>query len=146
MSAAPLHGGLYVGQPSSSSGTTNGSAVPGATVTDALNNLYRVQYANDQVGPVYTFFLADRGRTTPGNRSTAQTFTLPPVATVAWLIGDVITVWQKGDGKITLVGGAGVTIEPSVTYQPVTLEKNALVTAQYVAADRWLLSGDRLPV
>jgi len=145
MSAAPLHGGLYVGQPSSSSGTTNGSAVPGATVTDALNALYRVQYAADVVTAGYTFVLADRGRTVPGNSASAQTFTLPAAAT-GWAIGDVITVWQKGDGRVTFAQGAGVTILPSTSYQPATLEKNAQVTAQYVAVNTWLLGGDRLPV
>jgi hypothetical protein len=149
MSSAPLLGGLYVGQPSgggSSSQIANTSDVPGATVSDALNALYRVGYPVDQTGATYTFALTDRGRTVPANRATAQTFTLPPAPGIAWQVGDVITVWQKGDGRVTFAQGAGVTILPSQTYQPATLEKNAQVTAQYVALNTWLLSGDRLPV
>jgi hypothetical protein len=151
MSTAPLHGGLYVGQPGgsgsgggSSSQVTNASDVPGATVSDALNVLYRVQYRPDVIAAGYEFTLSDVGRTVVGNSEGAQTFTFQPG--LGWEVGDVITVWQKGAGRIAIAAGNGAIILPSTSYQPVTFEQNAIVTAQCVAFDTWLLSGERLPV
>lgn len=58
----------------------------------------------------YVLALADAGGWIEMNLAAPGTLTIPPNASVAFLLNTVITVVQFGVGAITLVPGAGVTI------------------------------------
>lgn len=81
-----------------------------------------------------TFVIGDNEGTIFGNRATAQTFTVPTDASVAFPIGARIDIIQKGAGKIT-IAKPGVTINSQggflsigAQYVGVTLIKEATNT------------------
>jgi hypothetical protein len=65
---------------------------------------------NAQVGTTYTFVLADNGQMVTANNASAQTYTIPPNADVAFPDGAQINVIQIGAGQVTFAQGSGVTI------------------------------------
>lgn len=65
---------------------------------------------NAQTGTTYTFVLTDDGKMVRGNNASAQTYTIPTNASVAFEIGTVILVEQQGAGIITIAPASGVTI------------------------------------
>lgn len=72
--------------------------------------------------------------------ASAVSVTVDPVASVAWTVGQQITVVQSGAGQVTIVAGSGVTIN---TPETLKLRKQySAVTLTYVAADTWDLIGD----
>lgn len=100
---------------------------------------------NAQSGTTYTFVLSD-GSATGGNplvtatNSSAQTYTVPLNASVAFPVGTQIDVAGLGTGKITFAAAGGVTINSQAG--------NLSISAQYVAVsliktatDTWLLIG-----
>lgn len=101
---------------------------------------------NAQTGTTYTFALAD-GSAAGGNplvtasNASAQTYTVPTNASVAFPVGTQIDLMQQGAGKVTLAGAGGVTINSKGA--------NLSISAQYVgvsliktATDVWTLFGD----
>jgi hypothetical protein len=94
-----------------------------------------------QTGAAYTFALADAGTVVEGNSATAQTFTIPPHATVAQAVGAVIEVFQYGAGPITIAAGAGVTLR-SDGGRVKTAAQYATIGLRQRATDEWVLSGD----
>jgi hypothetical protein len=65
---------------------------------------------NAQVGTTYTFVLSDNGQMVTANNASAQTYTIPPNADVAFPDGAQINVIQIGAGQVTFAQGSGVTI------------------------------------
>lgn len=94
-----------------------------------------------QTGAAYTFALADAGTVVEGNSASAQTFTIPPHATVAQAVGTVIEVFQYGAGPITIAAGAGVTLR-SDGGRVKTAAQYATIGLRQRATDEWVLSGD----
>ena len=101
---------------------------------------------NAQSGTTYTFALAD-GSSAGGNplvtasNSSAQTYTVPTNASVAFPVGTQIDVMGQGTGKVTIAAAGGVTINSK--------GGNLSISAQYVgvslvktATDTWTLLGD----
>jgi len=89
----------------------------------------------------YTAVLGDNQNLVTINDASANNFTVPPNSSVAFPVGAVLTVSQLGAGQITLVAGAGVTINSpggSLTaraqYSTVFLTK--------LATNTWLAGGD----
>lgn len=103
---------------------------------------------NAQTGTTYTFVLAD-GAAAGGHplvtssNASAQTYTVPTNASVAYPTGDQIDVCQIGAGKLTLAGAGGVTVSSKGS--------NLSASAQYVCltlvktgTNTWLLLGDMI--
>lgn len=89
----------------------------------------------------HTFALADRGSLVEYNSGSAGTFTVPPNSSVAFVIGDTITVAQEGAGQLTIAAGAGVTLKSAGT-RVKTSAQYAMATLVKVATDVWRLEGN----
>lgn len=63
----------------------------------------------------YTLILTDNSKSVEMNAAGANTVTVPTNASVAFPIGAVITIVQKGIGLTTIIATGGVTITPSNT-------------------------------
>lgn len=74
------------------------------------------------------------------NKETAQTLTVPPHADVPIPVGSQIPVRQSGAGGLTIVAGAGVTINTPETLK-LRKQGSAAVLIQ-VALNVWDLTGD----
>lgn len=88
----------------------------------------------------YTFALGDMNGATVGNKATALTFTIPTHVSVAFPVGAVLPVNQMGDGQITVVGAAGVTI--TALNGSKTAGKGAMMSVWQRAVDDWVIFGD----
>ncbi len=88
----------------------------------------------------YTLVLSDQDKAIEVTSSSDLTVTVPPNASVALPVGSVIEVGRFGTGQVSLVAGAGVTIQTSTSlvlraqYSTAVLRKRATNT--------WILSGD----
>lgn len=67
---------------------------------------------NDQTGTSYTPVLGDGGKLITMSNAASNTFTVPPNSSVAYPIGTVLGVLQKGAGNTTIAQGSGVTVNP----------------------------------
>lgn len=89
----------------------------------------------------YTFALADAGTCVEGTSASAQTFTIPPNASVAFPTGTIMEVFQFGSGQITIAAGAGVTIL-SDGGKVNTAAQYATISLRQRTTNVWVLSGD----
>jgi len=95
---------------------------------------------NAQTGTTYTFVLADAGKMVTSSNGSAQTLTVPPNSSVAFVVGTQIIVQNIGSANATLAQGTGVTINSK--------DSNKEIDGQYAAAsliktatDAWSLIG-----
>jgi len=103
-----------------------------------------VTYAlNDQTGTSYTPVLTDQYQVliTRSNAS-ASTLTIPTNASVAFPVGTVITVLNKGAGAVTISGSGGVTVlsAGATAASPVLNQYKSAALIQ-VATDTWYVVG-----
>jgi hypothetical protein len=100
---------------------------------------------NAQTGTTYTFALTDANNTlVTASNASAQTYTIPLNASVAYPIGSQINLIQIGAGQVTVVGISGVTLASTgatstspkcrAQYSAITLVKNG--------TDSWYAIGD----
>lgn len=68
---------------------------------------------NAQTGTTYTTVLTDDGKLITCSNASAISVTIPPNSSVAYGIGTQINFAQLGAGQVTLVAGAGVTLNSS---------------------------------
>lgn len=98
---------------------------------------------NDQTGTSYTPVLADQYQVliTRSNAS-ASTLTIPTNASVAFPVGTVITVLNKGAGAVTISGAGGVTVlsAGATAASPVLNQYKSAALIQ-VAANTWYVVG-----
>ncbi len=87
----------------------------------------------------YTLVLTDANKCVTLTGSTGKTFTIPPVASVAFPTGTTVAFSQDGTGTLTIAAGAGVTIKSEVGLKLNT--QYALASAFYVGGDVWRLGG-----
>jgi hypothetical protein len=143
-----LFGGVFTGSaPVSMGSIANDSAVAGATLTDALNNLLRVRYSAAVTAANQDVLAAQLNTTIPCNRATAIVLVILP--TLAATLGDTVTIYQMGAGQAEFSAGAGVLFRNGATYTNKTLEQWTAITAQYLgffSQHEWLITGDRDPV
>lgn len=107
------------------------------TANILLNSTY-----NNQTGTTYTFALADNQKVVTATSASAQTYTVPTNASVAFPIGTRIDVIQLGAGKVTIAPVSGtVTIN--------SYNGNKSIAGQYVGVtllktdtNTWLLIGN----
>ena len=86
-------------------------ASTGDVLSAAMYNGLTSFLCNDQTGTTYTPVLDDQYQVlvTRSNAS-ASTMTIPTNASVAFPVGTVITVLNKGAGAVTISGAGGVTV------------------------------------
>jgi predicted Fe-Mo cluster-binding NifX family protein len=135
--SAPPSGGGAVDTVASADGSI---AVTGTTDIDL--SVTRKDLPNNQTGLTYTFVLTDAGKTVWGENASAQEFTIPTNASVAFPINTTILVTQEGAGAVTITGDTGVTVNN-------VLAKSETINTQFQGAilvkrgtDDWKISGD----
>ena len=95
---------------------------------------------NAQVGTTYTFVLADAGKMVTSANGSAQTITVPPNSSVAFAVGTQIILQGILAGVVTLVAGAGVTVNSKDAALAIDGQW-AAVTLVKTATDVWSLIG-----
>lgn len=98
---------------------------------------------NDQTGTSYTPVLTDQYQVliTRSNAS-ASTLTIPTNASVAFPVGTVITVLNKGAGAVTISGAGGVTVlSAGATAASPVLNQYKSCALMQVAANTWYVVG-----
>lgn len=98
---------------------------------------------NDQTGTSYTPVLTDQYQVliTRSNAG-ASTLTIPTNASVAFPVGTVITVLNKGAGAVTISGAGGVTVlsAGATAASPILAQYKSTALIQ-VAANTWYAVG-----
>jgi hypothetical protein len=110
----------------------------------SYNSLVSFTVGSDQTGD-YTPVLADQYQVlVPMNKATAVNFTIPTNASVAYPVGTVITVLNKGAGACTIKavtsGTTTVLSAGAVAAQP-TLAQYKSAACIKVATDTWYIVG-----
>ena len=98
---------------------------------------------NDQTGTTYTPVLTDQYQVlvTRSNAS-ASTMTIPTNASVAFPVGTVITVLNKGAGAVTISGAGGVTVlSAGATAASPVLNQYKSAACIKTATDTWYVVG-----
>jgi hypothetical protein len=93
------------------------------------------------VTPPYTFIKTDLGVIVNSANTTDQNITIPPASSVNFPIGTVLQVRVGGAGMVTLVGGAGVTLNARGGAVR-SAGQYSLLMALKTATDVWTISGD----
>ncbi|MCP4090317.1 MAG: hypothetical protein GY746_11050 [Gammaproteobacteria bacterium] len=101
---------------------------------------------NEAVTPIITeataartALLTDRGSLIRFTNGSASSFTIPPNSVIAFPIGTTLSMVQSGAGQVTIVPGAGVTLNTEIGLKTTAL--NSFGTLMKVAADEWDVSG-----
>ena len=95
---------------------------------------------NAQTGTTYTLVLADAHKLVTLSNASGITLTIPTNSSVAFDIGDQVSIVQLGAGQVT-VGGAGVTLRS----QGSKLKLNGIYSAATllkINTDEWVLVGN----
>jgi hypothetical protein len=102
------------------------------------------QTLNPQTGTTYTFVLADHGKYVTASNASAQTYTIPSNASVAFPIGCNIDLIQIGAGQVTVQGNGGVTVysTAATAATPKARVQYSAMTLKKVATDTWHVIGD----
>lgn len=136
---APLASPAFTGNPTATTQTSTDNSTKLATT--AFVQTSKLVVINAQTGTTYTSVLADGQKLVTMNNASANTFTVPTNATVAYPIGTQINITQTGAGQTSIVATGGVTIQSPggalklrVQYSTATLVKTATNT--------WILMGD----
>jgi hypothetical protein len=83
----------------------------GDVLSSAMYNSLVSFTLNDQTGTTYTPVLTDQYQVlVTRSNAGASTMTIPTNASVAFPVGTVITVLNKGAGAVTISGAGGVTV------------------------------------
>lgn len=92
---------------------------------------------NAQTGTTYTLALADAAHFVTMDNGSANTLTIPANAAVAFPVGTVITVGQKGAGTTTIDATTGVTLNGVSGGQGDISAQWATVMLRKTATDTW---------
>jgi hypothetical protein len=118
-------------------------ATTGDVLSAAMFNGLVAFTANDQTGTSYTPVLADQYQVllTRSNAS-ASTLTIPTNATVAFPVGTVITVLNKGAGLVSISGAVGVTVLSAGAVAAIpTLAQYKSCALMQTTANNWYVVG-----
>lgn len=88
----------------------------------------------------YTLVLTDANKAVELTKATAGTVTVPPNSSVTFPVGTVIEVVQTGAGQVSIVAGAGVTINNASSLS--SRAQWSSLGLRKRATDTWLLTGD----
>ena len=121
---------------------TTAQTLTNKTLTAPIINLA----LNAQTGTTYTFVLSDNGKLVTASNASAQTYSIPTNASVAYPVGTQINIIQIGAGQVTIQAVTSGTTTVSSTGATATAPK---LRAQYSAAtlikastDLWYVTGD----
>lgn len=92
---------------------------------------------NAQTGTTYTLALADAAHFVTMDNGSANTLTIPANSSVAFPVGTVITVGQKGSGTTTIDATTGVTLNGVSGGQGDISAQWATVMLRKTATDTW---------
>lgn len=123
-------------------GTDTTDTLTNKTLTAPVINLA----LNAQTGTTYTFVLADNGKLVTASNASAQTYSIPTNASVAFPVGTQINIIQIGAGQVTIQAVTSGTTTVASTGATATAPK---LRAQYSSAtlikastDLWYVVGD----
>ena len=116
------------------------SKLPGVDGSNLTNLAAATKGAIQTYTANQTAALADSGANVEMNVATANTYTIPTNATVAFPIGTFINVAQIGAGKTQIVAAGGVTIRNRLGL--FLGGQYALMTLYKRATDEWVAGGD----
>lgn len=108
-------------------------------VIDALGLAKKAVAPNAQTGTTYTLVLTDQAVTM--DNASANTLTVPANAAVAFPVGSIVNVVQKGAGATTITGDTGVTVNGASAGSVSIAAQWQGVSLWKVAADEWIVSG-----
>ena len=121
---------------------TTAQTLTNKTLTAPIINLA----LNAQTGTTYTFVLTDNGKLVTASNASAQTYSVPTNASVAYPIGTQINIIQIGAGQVTIQATTSGTTTVASTGATATAPK---LRAQYSSAtlvkastDLWYVMGD----
>lgn len=121
---------------------TTAQTLTNKTLTAPVINLS----LNAQTGTTYTFVLGDNGKLVTASNASAQTYSIPTNANVAYAVGTQINIIQIGAGQVTIQAVTSGTTTVASTGATATAPK---LRAQYSSAtlikastDLWYVVGD----
>lgn len=112
----------------------------GSPKTSALS-ITVLPAANVDSAAAYTFVASDVNRVVPRSNASAQTITVPPNSQVPFPVDTILTVQQTGAGALTIVAGAGVTLNKLSTQTLVAAGQYAMIQLRQTAVDVWTVFG-----
>ena len=91
----------------------------------------------------YTLLISDAGKTLYSTSGSADTWTIPANASVAYPIGTVIGFINTGTATVSIVGASGVTLNlaGAGTTGARSLAQWGVATATKLASDGWVIGG-----
>lgn len=119
-------------------GTIDGATL-GATTPMQIQGFRPV---NTQTGTSYTLVLGDSGKEVTMNNGSASTLTIPPHASVAFVVQTEVDLFQLGAGQVTVTAGAGVTIISYTTKVKLAGQYAGATIKQTATQDTWSLVGN----
>ena len=96
---------------------------------------------NAQTGTTYTTVLTDDGKLITCSNASAISVTIPPNSSVAYGIGTQLNFAQLSTGQVTLVAGAGVTLN-SAGAKLKTDAQYAVATCVKTDTNTWFVVGN----
>jgi hypothetical protein len=135
-----------IGSTSIASGATV-TTIAGLTLTSPTINDPKLNLTlNAQTGTTYTFVLADNGKLVTASNASAQTYSIPTNASVAFPVGTQINLIQIGAGQVTVSattpGTTTVLSNGATAAGPKCRGQYSALTALKVATDSWYVIGD----
>ena len=102
---------------------------------------------NSQTGTTYTFVLTDANNTlVTASNASAQTYSIPTNASVAYPIGSILNIIAIGAGQVTITAATPATTTIASTgatsASPKLRVQYSVATCIKVAADTWYVTGD----
>ena len=95
---------------------------------------------NAQTGTTYTTVLTDDGKLITCSNAAAISVTIPPNSSVAYGIGTQLNFAQLGAGQVTLVAGAGVTLNSAGAKLKLSAQY-AIATCVKTDTNTWFVCG-----
>jgi len=122
--------------------TSSTDTLTNKTLTDPKIN----QSINAQTGTTYTFVLTDNGKFLTASNASAQTYSIPTNASVAFPIGTSIDLIQIGAGQVTVTavtsGTTTILSNAGTAASPKARAQYSAMTLKKVATDTWYVIGD----
>jgi hypothetical protein len=122
--------------------TLTNKTLTSPTINDPKLNLT----LNAQTGATYTFVLTDNGKLVTASNASAQTYSIPTNASVAFPVGTQINLIQIGAGQVTVqavtAGTTTVLSNAATAAGPKCRNQYAALTCIKVATDTWYVIGD----
>ena len=129
----------------SSIATVNTLIVSASTTLDSVIVTAFIETStqiNVQTGTAYTAAISDRNGIITMNNGAGNVFTLDPVGTTNYPVGQVMEVIQLGAGATTITAGAAVDLNGVTAGSGIITAQNDVVKIRHVATDVWIMNGD----